>query len=377
MDLMGYERKDRTVGFRNLVAVVPLTGCLSEIARRIASGIPAVVPVMNMMGCELLGDDFELHRTLIANFATNPNVGGVILLTMSCAALGGLPLAEKISAAGRYVEIINAHKIGGTFKIISAGRHVARSMAGALAQERRREVGISSVVLGTKCGSSNANSLSFCHKALGGACDRLVDMGATVVLSEGGEWYGCADELAGRARDCETRKRILSAADTLRDRMLERTGFDIAATREKQRQRSLQHAAKAGTGPINRFFGIGEKIPGGLGLVMLDAPNTDLESMTCLSAAGCQLIAFSTGSGNVIGSPVSIVVKMTATAATWEKMRENLDLNLSKYACGMMSFEGAVKKILAHVENALNGKQQCAEKIGHHEVFFPLQYVTF
>ena len=43
MNLHGYLRKNGLVGVRNYVAVVPTTGCVNEVAFRIASNVDGIV----------------------------------------------------------------------------------------------------------------------------------------------------------------------------------------------------------------------------------------------------------------------------------------------------------------------------------------------
>jgi altronate dehydratase large subunit len=379
MQLNGYIRADGRVGFRNLALIVPLTGCLAQIAWRIADQVPGTSPLIHANGCDFQGQDGDLLAQMMANFATHPNVGAVLFLTMGCAAMQGRHLMQQVEDSGRLVAEENLHRCGGTSKSIAQGIALVRPMVEALAQQQRQPVPMSSLVLGTKCGSSNLDSFNYCHAVIGAACDKLVDMGATVVLSEDCELYAGAEELAERAANAETAKAIRDLAATLHGYWIDRFNIDLdepETDREKNRKRSLEHAAKAGSRPFQRVFDMSEKVSGP-GLVILNGPNTDLESMTTLSASGCQLIAFTTGQGTVVGSPVASTVKMTATYSTAERMAENIDLDVSGYKDGSLSLEEAADKTLAHIVAAANGEMQKAEILGHGEIAFPLRGVTF
>lgn len=48
-------------------------------------------------------------------------------------------------------------------------------------------------------------------------------------------------------------------------------------------------------------------------------------------AAGCQLIVFTTGRGNAIGSAVAPVMKVTANGDTARKLSDNIDLDRALY----------------------------------------------
>ena len=379
MDLFGYVRADGTVGFRNHTLIVPLTGCLQRIAWRIADDVPGTSALIHPNGCDFQGQDGELLGQMMANFVTHPNVGAVLFLTMGCAALQGLNLAKLAGDSGRLVGEVNLHRCGGTSKSIARGIELARPMVAELAAQQRRPVPLSSLIVGTKCGSSNADSFNYCHTVLGAACDRLVDAGATVVLSEDCELYAAAGQLAERAANPQAAQDIRDMATTLHGYWTDRFGIDLDDPRdemEKRHRRSLEHAAKAGSRPYQRVFDMREKVSGP-GLVILNAPNTDLENMTCLSASGCQLIAFTTGQGTVVGSPVASTVKMTATRATAERMAENIDLDVSGFKDGALSLDAAAELTVNHLIAAANGDLQKAEILGHGEIAFPLRGITF
>jgi altronate dehydratase large subunit len=380
MTLQGYVRKDGSVGFRNHVLVVPLTGCLEFLAWRIADRVEGATALVHPNGCDLQGGDGELLGRLLGHLATHPNVGAVLFLEMGCSATRVLRLPELVAQSGRPVAEVDAHVVGGSTRTIEEGVRAAGDLAAGLASQKRHEVPLSALTLGTKCGSSNADSFSHCHPVLGAACDRLADAGATVVLSEDCELLAGADLLAARAATPGVAADIRAMADTLQGYWTSRFSLSLIPDdpdgRERARRRSLEHAAKAGSRPIRRVVDMRDRVQGP-GLVILNAPNTDLESVTCLAASGCQIIAFTTGRGTVVGSPVSATVKMTATPATWERMRENLDLDVSGYKTGSLSLDEAAERTFQHLIAAANGAPQRAEVLKHWEIAFPIRGVTF
>ena len=305
--LSGYKRSDGRVGFRNRVIVIPLTGCQVEIARRIASSVSEATCLGQVHGCDLQGADAELLGTIIEHFAAHPNVGAVLFLAMGCAATLKLNLPRKAKATGRLVETLNTQNAG-TTDTIEAGIRIVRDMAAQLAKTEREPVPFAELTIGTKCGASDTNSFAHCHPVVGRACDMLVERGATVVLSEDCELVAGADILAERAEKAEVGAKIRKMADDVKTGWQARFGqafeeFTLATqTREQWIERSLAHAAKAGTTPIKGFFEM-EDVISGPGLVILNAPNTDLENVTALAAAGCNVTLFTTGRGTPVGSP--------------------------------------------------------------------------
>jgi len=383
MQLRGFVRQDGRVGFRNHVLVLPLTGCEGEIARRIAEQVPGSTAFVHPNGCDLVGPDGDRMAKVLEQVATHPNVGGVLVLTMACAAMLRYKLPVAVKESGRLVQVMNSQQVGGTTLSVERGAVLAREMVAELAGQPRTPVPFASLVVGTKCGASDANSFAYCHPVTGRVCDLLVARGATIVLSEDGELAGDPGTLARRAAHPEIAARIRGMAKELDRMWKKRCGYTLkqavrndGITLAQWRTASRGNACKAGTGPITGFFEVGETVKGP-GLVILNAPNTDLETVTCLAAAGCHLTIFTTGRGTPVGSPVSITVKVTATAATQARMSENIDVSVAGVADQSESLEHAAERLFDAIVAAANGTATKAETLRHWEVALAIRGVTF
>ena len=381
MQLTGYRRSDGRVGFRNHVIVIPLTGCQVEIARRIAASVPGATCLGNVNGCDLQGPDFDLLGVMLERFATHPNVGGVLFLGMGCAATLSLQLHRKAKETGRLVEMLNTQSAG-TTATVQAGVEIVRGMVGELAKAAREPVSFASLTIGTKCGASDPNSFAHCHPVVGRACDMMAEQGATIVLSEDCELVASAPLLAERAATPDVGRKIRAMAEQVNAGWKARYGYTLEdlclkdQTREKLVERSLAHAAKAGSGPIRGFFEMEDAVRGP-GLVILNAPNTDLECVTALAAAGCNVTIFTTGRGTPVGSPAAITVKVTATQNTYDRMRENIDLCVAGVIDGSEPLDRAAARVVQAVVDAANGTPTKAEALGHWEVAMPIRGVTY
>ncbi len=381
MELYGYRRSDGRFGFRNHVLVVPLSGCQMEVARRIAARVQGATCFAHPHGCDFQGPDFELFQAILEHVTTHPNVGGVLFLAMGCAATLSMNLPATVRRSGRLMETLNT-QAAGTTRSVETGVEAARAMAGALAAAKREPVPASALIVGTKCGASDESSFKYCHPVVGHACDILVEQGATVVLSEDCELVPAAHLLAERASGPEVAARLRALSNEVNRGWKARFGYTLedvvlkTVSREASVQRSLEHAAKAGSGPIRGFFDVSETIKGP-GLVILNAPNTDLESVTALAAAGCTLTLFTTGRGTPVGSPASITLKITATRRTFERMGENIDLCVAGVGEGSESLEDAARRVVQAAADAANGQLTKAEHLHHWEVAIPIRGVTY
>lgn len=372
-ELTGYRRHDGRVGFRNHVVVVPLAGCVQEIVNRIAAGVDGAVAFTQPLGCDLLDPDAARLENILFQLSTSPNVGGALFVTLGCAAVNKFRLPRRAAAAGRLTERLDFQQEGGTTACVRKGQDQARAMVDKLAADSREPVPVSAIVLGTKCGASDKTSFTTCHPILGSACDRLVDMGASVVLSEDHELLAGIDALKARAASAAVADRIQAVADRLAARMRARGGPGVDVyleTTPETRKASLAHMAKAGTRPVVAVTRLGESVSTA-GLVVLDAPNSDLISMTSLAAAGCNLLAFTTGRGTAAASPVLPTLKLTANPSTFERLRENTDLLVGE------EDPSSADRILAALFRLANGELSRGEQLGHGEMFIPLDGVTF
>lgn len=63
------------------------------------------------------------------------------------------------------------------------------------------------------------------------------------------------------------------------------------------------------------------------GLVIMDTPGNDVEQMVGMTAAGCQVAAFTTGRGTPTGSPIIPVIKIATNSHTATRMADNIDVN--------------------------------------------------
>ncbi|MFX0140860.1 MAG: hypothetical protein ACFFDN_44895, partial [Candidatus Hodarchaeota archaeon] len=134
-------------------------------------------------------------------------------------------------------------------------------------------------------------------------------------------------------------------------------------------EKALGTICKAGTSPIQGTVRYAEK-PSGKGLYLMFEPGIDVESMTGMASAGAQIIVFTTGMGSPTGNPVCPVIRVTGNPHTYQKMKDNIDIDASPILTIGESIETIGKQIFDEIINVANGKITIAEKLGHHELAF-------
>jgi len=375
MNFQGYRRPDGKAGTRNLVLIIPSVGCSQVAAQTIAQGLKGVVSLPNYLGCGQVGEDRGLVKKTLIGFGTHPNVSSVLIVGNGCEQLSPEEIAQGIVSAGKRVEMIVIQDLGGTKKTIAKGKRIVREMREDAAKLQREPIPLSELILGTECGGSDYTSGLASNPAVGAACDMLVAEGGTVVLSETPELIGAEHLLARRARTPEIAKQVLdtvawwekeaiAAGQDIRES--DPAPGNIAGGITTLEEKSLGCIYKAGTGPLEEVITYASH-PAKKGLVYMDTPATDIEQLTGMVAGGVQIVAFTTGRGNPLGAPIVPVIKITGNRNTYVKLRDNLDVDVSKILQGKETVPEAGKRIFEEVILVASGKITKAEKLNQRD----------
>jgi len=95
------------------------------------------------------------------------------------------------------------------------------------------------------------------------------------------------------------------------------------------------------------------------------------ELVTC----GSHMILFTTGRGSVVGSAISPVIKVCANPETYERMKDDMDVNAGRILRLEASVDEVGREIYDKVLEVASGIEACSESLGHQE--FVLTYKSF
>src|SRR5262249_4373556 len=321
----GFRRPDGRVGTRNYLLIVPTSMCASHEAQQISMisefmlynrdkfpNVDGVVAIPHNKGCGCQdGSTIEVMLRTLSNYADHPNVGGGILMDLGCEKTN-LNQVEKYllkreKQFNKPVAKIGIQESGGTQAAIERGLREVESMLPEVNLATRACVPVSELVLGVKCGASDAFSGISANPSLGRTADRIVRCGGTVLITEVPEFCGAEHILAYRAKDADTGRAIFRMVDWYKEyaskfgAVLNQNPSpgNIAGGLLNITIKSLGAISKAGT---TRVEGVVEyaETPRNRGINLMQGPGYDQESTPGLVAAGANVVVFTTGRGTTI-----------------------------------------------------------------------------
>jgi len=385
--LEGYLRSDGRKGIRNCVVVAYLVECAHHVAREIAQhfkGQP--VHLIGFGGCY----PNAYADRMMNRLCTHPNVGAVLLLSLGCESFNRHKLAESIAASGRPVDTIVIQQTGGTKKSIDAGVVWIQAALCQIAGVPRVAMNVSDLTIGTVCGGSDATSGISANPAVGRAFDLLVRHGAATIFEETGEMIGLGDVMCSRAVTPELGSELKMSVDKAAHyyRQMGHASFapgNAEGGLTTIEEKSIGAYCKSGDSVISGLIKPGD-IPRKGGLYLLDVvpdgeprfgfPNiNDNAEIAELIACGSHMILFTTGRGSVVGSAISPVIKVCANPETYDRMRDDMDVNAGKILRLEASVDEVGEEIYNRVLDVASGVPSCSESLGHQE--FVLTYKSF
>ena len=99
----------------------------------------------------------------------------------------------------------------------------------------------------------------------------------------------------------------------------------------------------------------------------MDTPGNAPSSVAAMAAGGAQIVVFSSGRGTPTGNPIAPVIKITGNRLTFEKMKDNIDVDASPLIYGgkLDTMGEALTEMVAEVAS---GKLTKAEALGYTEM---------
>jgi altronate hydrolase len=390
---MGFRRPDGRVGTRNHILIAPTSMCSSHEAVQISTAseftaynkdtypnVDGVVAIPHNKGCGCPdGSNIEILLRVLSNYADHPNVGGVVLMELGCEKTNLSVVEDYLARCQRKLSKplvrIGVQQAGGTRAAIERGLDAVRQMLPIVNQSQREKVSLGELVLGVKCGASDAFSGISANPSLGRAADAIVRSRGTVLITEVPEFCGAEHVLAHRAKDAETGRAVYRMVDWYKA-YAEKFGAAVAENPSPGNVaggllnitiKSLGAIAKAGTTRVEGVVEYGET-PQGRGLHLMQGPGYDQESTPGLVAAGATVVVFTTGRGSTIGNAITPVIKLTSNSQVFQRMRGDMDLSAGGVIDGTETIDSVAARLLTYIQSVASGEVLTkAEEVKHRE----------
>ena len=364
----GYLRKNGKVGVRNELWIIPTVGCVNDIAEALekkaqvfkGEQIENVRAFTHPYGCSQLGNDQENFRTALANIATHPNAGGVLVLGLGCENSGVEEIKKRM---GDYdperVRFLISQDVEDE---VEAGFNLLKELSERMKNDSRTKCSVSKLIVGLKCGGSDGLSGITANPTIGGFSDLLISHGGSTILTEVPEMFGAETILMNRCKDEETYEKTVNLINNFKA-YFEASGQPVyenpspgnkAGGITTLEDKALGCTQKSGSAPVNDVLPYAGKVTKA-GLNLLSAPGNDLVASTALSVAGAQIVLFSTGRGTPFGCPVP-TLKISSNTPLFEKKSRWIDFNAGTLVNGGTISEKA-QELFEFVISVAEGKK--------------------
>jgi len=383
----GYPRKVGRPGIRNELWIIPTVGCVNDIAKALAEkaqalvggGVEGVYAFPHPYGCSQMGGDQDNTRQALANLATHPNAGGVLMLGLGCENSG----IEQIKPhMGEYdparVKFLVCQDVEDEQ---AAAMELIKELAENMCAETRVPCPADQLVVGLKCGGSDGLSGITANPTIGVFSDILTSMGGSTILTEVPEMFGAETILMDRCEDEALFEKTVHLINDFKNyfESYHMPVYENPSPGNKAggittlEDKALGCTQKSGTSPVRGVLKYGEKVTAP-GLNLLSAPGNDLVASTALALSGAQLVLFSTGRGTPFGCPVP-TVKIASNTPLAQKKRNWIDFDAGRLLDGM-SLDALGQDLMDYVLSVAGGKHTRNEENGFHDLAIFKQGVT-
>ena len=371
-EFMGFHRPDGRVGARNLVGVIPSVTCANDVAQAIVTEVQGTVGYFHHQGCCQLPPDLDRVTATLTSLGQSPNLGAVLIVSLGCEGTDFEQMYKTIEASGKPVRIIGIQELGGVSNAIQKGIDLARELVMEISGQQRQPAPIDKAVMAIKCGASDTTSGMASNCVIGYIADRMVDLGATVIFGETTEFIGGEHLLARRAVTPEVGQKIFDIVNAMETRAKslgcdmrkgQPTPGNIAGGLSSIDEKTLGAIVKSGTRPIQGVLDYPELVTTQKGLWIKDTPGREPEILTGMAATGAQFMMFSTGRGAPQGFPSMPVIKICGNPNTFERMKNDMDINAGLIITGDKTIEEVGEEAFQKMLRVLGGEMTKNEAI--------------
>lgn len=375
----GYLRQDGRAATRNEIWIIPTVGCVNNTAKKlekigqdiIGDGCDGVFAYTHPFGCSQLGDDQENTRKILAALANHPNAGGVLIVSLGC---------ENTNAEifKKYLGEYNKKRI--KFLVtqdceneLEKGEKLLKELYSFVKSFKREPIPINKLVVGYKCGGSDAFSGITANALCGRLTDKLTSFGTSAILTEVPEMFGAEKLLMKRCENEKVFNKCVNMINSFKQYFFSHNqecyenpspgNHDGGITTLEEK--SLGCIQKGGKAVITDVLEYGEHCKK-QGLNLLTGPGNDIVSTTNLTAAGANIILFTTGRGTPLGTSVP-TIKVASNSRLAKRKSNWIDFNAGELI-ESNDFENMTEEIFKLLIDIASGRQTKNEQNGYRDI---------
>ncbi|NLC52617.1 MAG: altronate dehydratase [Firmicutes bacterium] len=375
----GYLRKNGKVGIRNEIWIIPTVGCVNRTAELIQKEAgpkfghlcDGIFAYPHPYGCSQMGADQSYTQKILAGLVNHPNAAGVLVLGLGCEN-NNIDVFRPF--LGRYnedrVKFLVTQNV--TDEIDEALKIIGQ-LAEAASREKREKVGTDRLIIGLKCGASDAFSGITANPLCGKITDEITAEKGSAILTEVPEMFGAETILMDRATDQDTFYRIVHMINGFKEYYTTHNQViyenpspgNKAGGISTLEEKSLGCIQKGGQAEVTAVLDYGDTCSK-KGLNLLTGPGNDIVSCTNMTAAGAHMILFTTGRGTPLGAPVP-TVKISSNSGLAQRKPAWIDYNAGKILEGMR-IEDCAGELLQFIIEVASGRKTKNEEHGYREI---------
>lgn len=378
-EFMGYVRSNGEVGIRNEIWIVNTVGCVNktsevlakEATRRHEGRVDGIYAYTHPFGCSQMGDDQTMTQKVLANMVKHPNAGGVLVLGLGCEN-NNIPEFKKV--LGEYDE--NRVRFLSTQDVedeVEAALELIDELVAYAETFKRQPVPASKLIVGLKCGGSDAFSGITGNPLLGEFSDILIANGGISMLTEVPEMFGAETILMNRCVNEEVFDKTVHLINDFKEYYIRynQVVYENPSPGNKKggistlEEKSLGCTQKGGSGSVVDVLKYGDRATKP-GLNLLQGPGNDIVAVTALMAAGAHIVLFTTGRGTPLGAPVP-TVKVSTNSDLHSRKGNWIDYNAGQLLEGK-DMPTVREDFFQYVLNVASGQQTRNEENGYREI---------
>jgi altronate hydrolase len=375
----GYIRKSGKVGIRNEIWIIPTVGCVNKTVEHIAQAAnerfggmcDGFFAYTHPYGCSQMGDDQSYTQKILAGLADHPNAAGVLIIGLGCENnnidVFKKHLKDLDEARIKFLVTQNSEdEVGDALKLLLP-------LAENAQRQKRQTVSADKLIIGFKCGGSDAFSGITANPLCGRITDRVTAGGGRAILTEAPEMFGAEAILMAKSLNEQVFNATVSMINGFKDYYLRhhQVVYENPSPGNKAggittlEEKSLGCIQKGGNAVVTDVLEYGSRCVTA-GLNLLTGPGNDMVSCTNITAAGAHIILFTTGRGTPFGAPVP-TIKISSNSELFERKRDWIDYNAGKILSGT-SFETAADELLEFVLDVASGSRTKNEQNNYREI---------